>query len=234
MAPDFEHKSHELTARFGRVPMRDEGEHIGRAEGREVGLGEAEVVGAHDLALRHRNAADQLCQILATADLQQQLFHLAEAASLLQGCSPGRKLAQGLRIRRHPCQAMGRRLVGLQCGVGDAPARGDAGGKQIARTTDERRGRLGGSCTTRRQIGDGGFVGHAGAGGFGHCLGLLRRNAMPSASPDWPLILVCSAELSLHLRWTLGENNLRRQSYGARKMRIGDLDRKIIRKNWSF
>ena len=68
----------------------------------------------HDLALAHRNAADDLRQIFAGADADQKLFDFAEIPDRRKPLHVGRKLTQRLDIGREPGQAVGGALLAIE------------------------------------------------------------------------------------------------------------------------
>lgn len=138
---------------------------------------DAEIRRAGDLALAHRNAAGQLRQVFAGADLEDQRLHLAEAARLGQPERPGMQLAEALDIGRHPGQRMGGRLIRLERGIGDAPAGADARRQPRLRGGEEGAGRGDGLGAIGEQVGR---FGDKRGGGMGHRLRLLslgRRSA---------------------------------------------------------
>ncbi len=75
----------------------------------------------HDLALAHRNAADDLREIFAGADAHQEFLGFAEAAHLRHALRIGGKLAQRLDIGREPGKAMGRPLFAVEDARNRAP-----------------------------------------------------------------------------------------------------------------
>ena len=106
---------------------------------------EADVGRADDLDLRHRDAAGELGEVLAEADLQDQPLDLAEAPGGVEAAGPAGELAQALGIRSPSRRGRGRRT-----GRPRAPRsrRGRAvltrAASALARGGDERRGGLGG------------------------------------------------------------------------------------------
>src|SRR5262249_9302872 len=76
--------------------------------------GQPYVGGPHDLALTHRDTAENLAQILAEPDLGDQLLGLAEPAGKVQLVCPGRQLADGFDIGREPGEAMGGALLAIE------------------------------------------------------------------------------------------------------------------------
>ncbi len=94
----------------GRVPGQ-----LGR------GVARLQVRGPDDLVLAHRQAAQQLGQVLAEADAQHQLLAGAEPAGAGQALRPGGQLRQRLDGRRGPGEAVHLALPGLHQGRVDAP-----------------------------------------------------------------------------------------------------------------
>ena len=68
---------------FPRVARGDQGLDGLVAKGRDLLGREAEVGGAHDFALVHRDGAEDLGEIFAKPNARQELFSLAESALLL-------------------------------------------------------------------------------------------------------------------------------------------------------
>ena len=92
--------------------------------------GETEIGEAHELALAHRNAAEDLRQIFAGADAHQQFLDLAEPAARRQPIGIGRELAdaprhrsQAKRGRASPLLAVERRTGGRPCSLTRGAAR---------------------------------------------------------------------------------------------------------------
>ena len=104
----------EAGAVLRRVAFGDQGLGSVRASGGDSLLREAERRQAEDLALAHRNAAENLGGVFAGADAQRVILYGAVAAFRLQALAIGLELAQGRDIGREPGQAMGRVLLGLQ------------------------------------------------------------------------------------------------------------------------
>ena len=73
--------------------------------------GDAEVAKPDDLALAHRNAADDLRQIFAGADPHQEILDLAETAGRAKPLRVGRKLADRLDIGGEPGKPVGGALL---------------------------------------------------------------------------------------------------------------------------
>ena len=82
-----------------------------------------DVAQAHDLALAHRNAAEDLGEILGDPDAHQQVFGLAEAAGVTCTHRVGGKLTHRLHIRGKPRKAMGGALLAVEH-AGDGAAIG--------------------------------------------------------------------------------------------------------------
>ena len=64
--------------------------------------GEAEVGGAHDFALVHRDGGKDLIEIVSKPNARQQLFSLAELAVLLHTVGVGRHFLDRFDIGRKP------------------------------------------------------------------------------------------------------------------------------------
>lgn len=67
-----------------------------------------------NLALAHGNAADDLRQIFAESDLQDQPLDITQAVLVRQPARPTRHLPQRLDISRQPSQRMGRTLFAVE------------------------------------------------------------------------------------------------------------------------
>jgi hypothetical protein len=98
----------------------------GEAAG-DIGHRQAEIGGADHLALVHRDAAEDLRQILSEADADDEFLHLAEGARRGQTLGIGGELPDALHIGGQPGEAVGGALLALDGGVGDAPALGHQG-----------------------------------------------------------------------------------------------------------
>ena len=103
--------------------------------GPDLGAARADLTGAHDLALAHRNAAGDLRKIFRERDLENQRLDLAQLSGVFEPPRPAEHLAQGLDIGRDPGKA-----VRLVLRVIDATRFGDAhahgfrqSGKQLLR-----------------------------------------------------------------------------------------------------
>ena len=91
----------------------DETRRIAVAQRRDLRFRQAEIGGADDFRLRHRDAAGELRQIFAERDPQDQRFRLAEFAGLVEARRPSPDLAQRLDIGRHPGEAVYRGLLAV-------------------------------------------------------------------------------------------------------------------------
>ncbi len=98
-----------------------------RPERGDVFVRQAEVVGAHDLVLAHRDAADQLGQILGESGLQDQLLDLAELLLHSERTCPMRQLAQAFDVGREPGQPVRGTLLGIDQFAGDLSITRDLG-----------------------------------------------------------------------------------------------------------
>ena len=90
--------------------MLDRGIHPRRHRGRT----KPEVGEPHDLALAHRNAADDLRQIFAGADADQKLLDFAEIPDRRKPLRVGRELPQRLDIGREPGKPVGGALLAIE------------------------------------------------------------------------------------------------------------------------
>jgi hypothetical protein len=95
-----------------------------RDEADEIVLVHAKLVRAHDLALAHHHAAEQLGEIFGRADLDEQALHLAEAALALHALGIARKLLDGSHIGRSPGEPVRRALLAFEGGAVDRAAAG--------------------------------------------------------------------------------------------------------------
>ena len=95
-------------------PRRIPGGGDQRAPGLAGLVVEPEVARPRHLALAHRDAAAQLRQVFAEADLQDELLRLAQPPLAREAARPGVEFVQRLHIGRRPGEAMGGGLMGLQ------------------------------------------------------------------------------------------------------------------------
>ena len=102
------------------------------AEGREIRIADAELVGTDDLALAHRDAAGHLVEIFTIGRLQHQPFQLAELAGCGTALGPAQHLAERFAIGREPGIAMGGELLFFEQGPVDAAARRNPRGHGLA------------------------------------------------------------------------------------------------------
>ena len=79
----------------------------------------SEISKADDLALAHRNPAQDLRQIFAGADPHDEVFDLTETVSFHQALGISAKLADGIDIGREPSKAMGGALFAVEELPGD-------------------------------------------------------------------------------------------------------------------
>ena len=86
----------------------------GRDPRRHRARAQAQIGQAHDLALAHGNAAENLGQIFAGADAHDQVFDLAEIAGGDHPLGIGRKLPDRLDIGGEPGQAVGGALLAVE------------------------------------------------------------------------------------------------------------------------
>ena len=82
---------------------------------------EAEIGEADDLALVHRDAAENLREIFAERDADRGLLDFAEAAGRQHAVGIGDELAHGLHIGREPGEAVRGALLALKDALDDAP-----------------------------------------------------------------------------------------------------------------
>ncbi len=75
---------------------------------------EPEIGQPHDLALAHRNAAEDLREIFAEPDADEQLLDLAEAAGRMHALGIGGELADRLDIGREPGEPVGGALLAVE------------------------------------------------------------------------------------------------------------------------
>ena len=109
-------------------PMVDEPAH-GRARSQGLGRGaQADLTGSEDLVLRHRDAADQLREVLPDGERQGQFLALPEPTLAREPLAPPDRAGDGLDRRRHPGQSVDSALVLLHhVGVGAASGRAQRG-----------------------------------------------------------------------------------------------------------
>ena len=111
------HQLDEPRAAHRRVAGRDQHLDLGRARAPRPRRRQAEIGRAHDLALAHRNAAEDLREVFAEPDADQQFLDLAEPAGRLHALGIGGELAHRLDIGREPRQPVGGALLAVeQCG----------------------------------------------------------------------------------------------------------------------
>jgi hypothetical protein len=107
----FANHRRERRAPAGGIAMGDEALHRRVAlELRQRGRG-AEVRGTGELELAHRDAADDLREVLSHADQGDVALHLAEAAAGGEPVVPAGELGDRLYVRRRPREAVERALV---------------------------------------------------------------------------------------------------------------------------
>jgi hypothetical protein len=130
-------------------------------------VGQPQVRQACNLALAHGDAAPDLRQIFAKADLQDQHLHLAQPRLGRQPRGPAPQLAQRLDIGGKPGQRMGGRLMRFQCCGRNLAPGGHPRPQRIAPSLEQRlnlRKRRIGQCRQLCQNGRGGdglaVVGH--------------------------------------------------------------------------
>ncbi len=100
------HQHDQRGARLGRAARRDQG--CGRAFRRP---GHAKIGRPRGLPLAHRDAAGDLGEVFAEADLKDQRLHLAEPAFGFKAKRPGAQLLQRLDIGGEPGQRVGGELM---------------------------------------------------------------------------------------------------------------------------
>ena len=98
----------------GGVAVRDQSFDRWRHAARRRPRRQAEIGQAHDLALAHRDAAEDLRQIFADADPDDQFFDLAERPFGLHPFGISRELPQRLDISREPGEAVRRALFAIE------------------------------------------------------------------------------------------------------------------------
>ena len=161
------HQRDQAHPRLGGVAMRDQ--RGGGGAGR--GQCHADVLHAGDLALAHRDAAMDLGEVFAEADLEEQRLHLAELALGVDPAGPGAHLAQGFGVGGEPGERVGRELVLFQRRAADLAGDGDLCPQRLARGGEQRfdlgQGRFG----QREDVGQ--------QGGLGQGLSVMRHGASP-------------------------------------------------------
>ena len=95
----------------------------GRDAGGDRRGGEAEIGGPHDLALADRDAAENLRQIFAEPDADQQLFDLGEPPARLHARGIGGELPHRLDVGREPGEPVGGALLAVEQASDDAGLR---------------------------------------------------------------------------------------------------------------
>jgi hypothetical protein len=75
---------------------------------------EPDVGGTHDFALTHGNAALNLGEVFADADLDEQFLGLAETAAGMHPLGISRELAHRLHVGREPGKTMGGALLAVE------------------------------------------------------------------------------------------------------------------------
>ena len=97
---------------------------------RHRGRAQAEIGQAHDLALAHRDAAEDLRQIFAGADPDQKVLDLAKLGGFHEALGVSRQLADRFHVGREPSQPVGGALFAVERARNraavDADARGDS------------------------------------------------------------------------------------------------------------
>ena len=112
----FANQRGEGGAVLARVAGGDQGLDDSSPERRDLVGRKAEVGEAHDLALVHRDAAENLGEIFAQAHARHELFGLPEAAFLAHPPRVGRHFLDRFDIGRKPREAVGGVLIGLDPG----------------------------------------------------------------------------------------------------------------------
>ena len=102
--PRFRDQSGEGGAVFPRVAGGDQRLDGLVAKWRDLVGSEAEVGGADEFALVHRDGAEDLVEIVSKPDARQELFSLAESAVLLHTVGVGRHFLDRFDIGRKPGQ----------------------------------------------------------------------------------------------------------------------------------
>ena len=99
---------------------------------------EPQVGETHDLALAHRDAADDLGQIFSGADADQKLLDFAEIPGGREPLHVGRELAQRLDIGREPGKAVGGALLAIERARNGAAVAHHPLGNRPARVGEQR------------------------------------------------------------------------------------------------
>ncbi len=124
---------------------------------------------AHHLALAHRDAAEELLQVLAEPDAHEERLGLAEAPLACEAGRVGAELDDRLGVGREPGEAVGGVLLGLEALRRQAAVGPDEAG---AHAPGGIRGeRLRGKA---RLLREGDEIGRGGGGLGGHRSGLRR------------------------------------------------------------
>ena len=145
-------------ARRGRVAALEQRRDRGLGhQRRDLGRRRAQIAQPHEFALVHRDAARDLRQILARADLEDQRLDLAEGPGLGQTVGPGRHLHERFGIGCEPRQPMRRRLPRLEQRGVDPARGGDLGAQPLGRARGNRRdGGAGGARVIAQTVENGG------------------------------------------------------------------------------
>ena len=162
-------------------------------ERRDGRAGEVEIGEPDDLALAHGNAAEDLGDVFAEADLHDQLLGVAELAHLGQPVGIMHQLAHGEDVGGEPREAVGGALLLLQQSGRNAPAVRHLGLHQRGRLGQQLLQAVGGGTPERNGVElfgrdglNGGAGGHELSPLIVHCaiaLSLPRNRA--KATPDY-------------------------------------------------
>ena len=134
------------------VAARDQCDDRRRAEFLDDGGVGGHVARAHDLKLRHRQAAAELVEIFAEQDLGEQLFNLAEAAFGVDALGPVGGFLQRFDIGEHPGEAVRGALFLVDLLAVNLAAGGDHGGHGFAEVEEITLGVLCGLANRRQKV----------------------------------------------------------------------------------
>jgi len=168
----MDHQFDQPGAVRDRVAGADQPFHRGVQAGADLFAGEPEIERAHELALAHRNAAEDLGEVFTDPDADDELLDVAEAPGLRHALRIGGELPDRVRISGEPGEAMGGALLAVE-----QPPNGAALDAHTAANLDDRVAHQGvhGGCRLARHD-DQVFAGRAAMGGN-------RHSGSPGLSP---------------------------------------------------
>jgi hypothetical protein len=121
----FAHQRGEPRAVLRRIAARDQLRDRRRHPLADPLRRQAEIGGAHHLALAHRNAAEHLREVFAEPDAYQQRLGFTEASCSRHPLGVTAELADRLHIGREPGEPVGRALLLVDQLCGNPPVLGD-------------------------------------------------------------------------------------------------------------